>query len=549
MIIRCAVMLVMAGVAAADSTLYYNATIYTVDDESSVANAMLVDDGRIVAVGDVELVRAATDASTQSVDLGGTFVYPGFIDAHGHLPGLAQSLMTLDFVGTDSYKQIVAMVAKRAAALPAGAWIQGRGWDQNDWPEKAFPHHAALTAAVPDHPVLLTRVDGHAALANAKALEIAGIIDDTPDPDGGKILRDESGAATGVLIDRAQGLVSRHVPPPDARAMRTALISAQRRCLENGLTSVHDAGVSVDIVDIYQELMDANEWRLRVYVMLSAADRDGLHRWFARGPKVDAENPRLTVRSIKAMADGALGSRGAAMLEPYSDDPDNIGLLITDHDALKVLTESALREGFQVCTHAIGDRANRIVLDAYEAAMQAVPEASDPRLRIEHAQIVALEDIPRFAKLGVIPSMQATHATSDMPWAEDRVGPQRIRGAYSWRKFLDAGCRIANGSDFPVENVSPLWGFYASITRQDHDGKPGGGWRPQERMTREEALRSFTIDAAYAAFQEDLLGSIESGKLADFVVLSDDIMAIPPAKVLKTNVLRTVIAGETVFKP
>ena len=548
MIIRCAAGFLLMSVAAAESTFYFNATIYTVDEQNSVENAMWVEDGRIAAVGDEHAVRAAAGASAQAVDLGGKFVYPGLIDAHGHLPGLAQGLMTLDFVGTDSYERIISMVAEYAATLPAGTWIQGRGWDQNDWPEKTFPHHAALSAAVPDHPVLLTRVDGHAAMANAKALELARIANETPDPSGGRILRDGGGAATGVLIDRAQSLVSRHIPPPDAAAMRAALVYAQQLCLENGLTSVHDAGVSAEMVDVYKRMVAANELRLRLYVMLSAGDRAGLQAWFARGPMIDDDNPRLTVRSIKAMGDGALGSRGAAMLAPYNDDPDNTGLLITDYDALKDLTESALRAGFQVCTHAIGDRANRVVLDAYEAAMKAVPDATDARLRIEHAQIVSLEDIPRFAALDVIPSMQATHATSDMPWAEVRVGPERIRGAYAWRKFLDAGSRIANGSDFPVENVNPLWGFYASVTRQDHAGKPTGGWRPEERMTREEALRSFTIDAAYAAFQDNMLGSLEPGKIADFVVLSDDIMSIPPAKILETSVLQTVIAGETVFR-
>ena len=549
MVMRCAAVFLMATAVVAEPTLYHNASIYTVDAENAVATAMLIDNGRIVAIGDESELRDLASASGQAVDLEGRFVYPGFIDAHGHLPGLAQGLMSLDFVGTDSYEQIIAMVAERAATQPAGTWIQGRGWDQNDWPEKAFPHHAALSAAVPDHPVVLTRIDGHAALANLKALEIAGIIADTPDPTGGKILRDDKGAATGVLIDRAQGLVSRHIPPPDAHAMRAAVIKAQRLCLENGLISVHDAGVSNEVVEVYEELIASGDFQLRVYVMLSAGDRDGLQQWLARGPMTNAENPRLTVRSIKAMADGALGSRGAAMLAPYSDDPENTGLLITDYAALKELTQTALHQGFQVCTHAIGDRANRIVLDAYNAAMTAVPAATDPRLRIEHAQIVSLEDIPRFAKLGVIPSMQSTHATSDMPWAEERVGPERIRGAYAWRKFLDAGCRIANGSDFPVENVNPLWGFYASITRQDHGDNPAGGWRPEERMTREEALRSFTIDAAYAAFQENMLGSLEPGKLADFVVLSEDIMTVPSEKILETRVLRTIIAGKTVYQP
>lgn len=524
----------------------FNGPVYTVDPARPLARAVAIASGKILAVGEAADIQRLARDGARRIDLEGRAVVPGFIDAHGHLAGLGAAIEELDFIGTTRYEQIIAMVAAKAASLPKGEWITGRGWDQNDWPEKDFPHHSALSAAVPDHPVYLTRVDGHAGFANARALEIAGLSRETPDPPGGRIIRDAQGDPTGVLIDAAQGLVRRHVPEPSKERQRRALLLAAWECLKHGLTSVHDAGVSGFQIDLYRELIDSGEFDLRVYALISARDRAALEKHFREGPLLDYGG-RLTVRAVKAYADGALGSRGAALLADYNDEPGNRGLLITARDDLQRLTEEALRAGFQVCTHAIGDRGNREVLDAYEAALKAVPQTHDPRLRIEHAQVVALDDIPRFAALGVIPSMQATHATSDMYWAEDRVGPERIKGAYAWRRFLDAGCRIANGSDFPVENVNPLWGFYAAITRQDHDGRPEGGWRPEERMTREEALRSFTLDAAYAAFQENELGSLEAGKLADLVVLSHDIMKIPPSEILQTRVELTIVAGKVVY--
>lgn len=524
----------------------FNGPVYTVDPARPLARAVAIASGKILAVGEAADIQRLARDGARRIDLEGRAVVPGFIDAHGHLAGLGAAIEELDFIGTTRYEQIIAMVAAKAASLPKGEWITGRGWDQNDWPEKDFPHHSALSAAVPDHPVYLTRVDGHAGFANARALEIAGLSRETPDPPGGRIIRDAQGDPTGVLIDAAQGLVRLHVPEPSKERQRRALLLAAWECLKHGLTSVHDAGVSGFQIDLYREVIDSGEFDLRVYALISARDRAALEKHFREGPLLDYGG-RLTVRAVKAYADGALGSRGAALLADYNDEPGNRGLLITARDDLQRLTEEALRAGFQVCTHAIGDRGNREVLDAYEAALKAVPQTHDPRLRIEHAQVVALDDIPRFAALGVIPSMQATHATSDMYWAEDRVGPERIKGAYAWRRFLDAGCRIANGSDFPVENVNPLWGFYAAITRQDHDGRPEDGWRPEERMTREEALRSFTLDAAYAAFQENELGSLEAGKLADLVVLSHDIMKIPPSEILQTRVELTIVAGKVVY--
>ncbi len=549
--IRVAFVAALTGAASAfaePSLILHNGIVHTVNATNATAQAVAIEGERILAVGSNKEIVALASPATRRIDLQGGTVVPGIIDSHGHLLNLGQGLQNLDFTGTTSYEQIVAMVAAKATATPEGTWIRGRGWDQNDWAEKEFPRHQALSEVSPNHPVVLTRIDGHASLANQLALDAAGIAKDTADPDGGKILRDSDGAPTGVLIDAAQGLVERRVPAPNGADAKAAVGEAIRECLRYGITSMHDAGVSAGQIELYKQLIAEDAFPLRVYAMISANDRAALNKYFKDGPLIGYGNNRLTVRSVKAMADGALGSRGAALLEDYSDDPGNRGLSIMGRDVIEPLTTRALEAGFQVCTHAIGDRGNRETLDAYEAAFKAVTTAKDARLRIEHAQIVALDDIPRFAALGIIPSMQATHATSDMYWAEDRVGPERIKGAYAWRKFLEAGCKIANGSDFPVEKVDPLLGFHASITRQDARGFPGGGWRPEERMTRIEMLRSFTIDAAYAAFEENIKGSLEPGKLADMVVLSQDVMTIDPAKILETRVELTILGGAVVYE-
>lgn len=525
--------------------------VYTADERNPEATAVSMRNGRIMEVGSDQEVLAAAKAGTPVIDLKGRTVVPGFIDAHGHLLNLGLSLLNLNVTGTAGYQAVIDAVAARVADRQPGEWIIGRGWDQNDWPEKAFPNHARLSAVSPDNPVALTRVDGHAMLVNAAAMHVAGVTADTPDPPGGKIHKDAQGNPTGVLVDRAMDLVREHIPPPSRERRVEAVRRAVAECLRNGLTSVHDAGVDGNTIELYKRLILADDLRLRVYAMIRATDVPTLNRYFESGPLIGYGEGLLTVRCVKAIADGALGSRGAALLAPYADDPGNAGLLMFQQDYLQSLTESALAAGFQIATHAIGDRANRMVLNAYEAALKATgidPEENEKRLRIEHAQVVALDDFPRFAKLGVIPSMQATHATSDMYWALDRLGPDRIEGAYAWQRFIKAGSRIANGSDFPVEGVNPLWGFYASITRQDHQGQPAGGWMPGQRMTREQALHSFTINAAYAAFQEDEIGSIEPGKRADLVILSQDIMKVPPAEILNTEVLMTFFDGEVVYR-
>lgn len=533
--------------AFADADLVlHNGTIYTVNDTEPVASAVAIEGDRITAVGNSTDVLQHAGPETKRIDLEGAAVVPGLIDAHVHLDGLARSLTTLNFVGTSSSQEIVDMVAQRAESLQRGEWVLGRGWDQNDWPEKEFPHHEAMSRRTPGNPVYLTRIDGHAAFANERALEIAGIDRATPDPDGGRIIRDAEGEATGVLIDRAQGLVNRHVPPSTPETYRSTMLQAINACTRFGLTSVHDAGASADAIALFKELADEDLLSVRVYAMIR--DPRALDAFFESGPLLNYGEHRLTVRSIKAMADGALGSRGAALYEDYADESGNSGLMITSREQLEALAKRALEHGFQVCSHGIGDRGNGTVLDAYEAAFRAMPSVTDHRFRVEHAQILALKDIPRFAELGVIPSMQATHATSDMYWVEERLGAERVKGAYAWRKLLDSGVRIANGSDFPVEHPNPLWGFYAAITRQDHKGWPEGGWMPEERMTRAEALRSFTLDAAYAAFEEDLKGSIEPGKLADLVVLSRDIMTIPAREILDASVSMTIIGGKVVYE-
>lgn len=532
-----------------------NGNIYTVNPVIPHAEALAIHEDKIVAVGSNAEAQELRGVKTLVVDLGGKTVVPGFIDAHGHFLGLGESLLRLNFIDTHTYQEIIDMVKQELAHAPGREWILGRGWDQTRWPSTEFPDHHELSAVSPHNPVWLTRVDGHAGLANAEAMRIAGISKDTKDPEGGKILRDKTtGEPTGVFIDNAKALIERHIPPPTHDQMKQAALLAVKKCLADGLTGVHDAGVSGEIIEVYKELIEEGNFDFRIYAMLMASGDPvyspaaaTLNSFLNRGPLLGYGGDRLTVRSIKIVADGALGSRGAALIEPYSDDPSNRGLMVTSKDMIYAWAKKATNGGFQVNTHAIGDRATRIWLDVVEQLEKENPKVKELRLRDEHAQIVSLADIPRFAQLHVIPSMQPTHCTSDMRWAEQRVGAERIKGAYAWRSLFKTGLHIASGSDFPVENPNPLWGFYAAISRQDHDGLPPGGWRPQERMTREEALRSFTLDAAYAAFEENIKGSIQVGKLADLVVLSHDIMKIEPRLILRTEVEKTFLGGKLVY--
>ncbi len=512
---------------------------YPVEPAAPVEGSLAVRGGRIVYLGPDAGAAALAGPGTEVIELGGRAVTPGLIDAHSHLAGLGAALEQVDLVGTGSYAEVIGRIAAAAAALPAGSWVLGRGWDQNDWPEPAFPHHRELSAAVPGHPVWVTRIDGHAALINARAIAALGIDAGTPDPSGGRFLRDEAGEPSGVLIDHAMGAVRGLIPPPSAADVERRLAAAARHCLERGLTTVTDMGVGEPEIAAYQALAAAGRLPLRAGLFLGD-DTDLLAGWFARGPAADPAG-RWTLRGVKLYADGALGSRGAALVEPYSDDPGNLGLLTASGDHLRDVAGRALAAGFQVAIHAIGDRGKLVALDALEAALGGPrPEA---RFRVEHAQVMRLADLERMARLGVIASMQPTHATSDMPWAGARVGERRLAGAYAWRKVLDAGGRLALGSDFPVESADPRLGLYAAVTRQDLAGEPAGGWLPGERLTRAEALRGFTLDAAWSLFLADEIGSLEPGKRADLVVCGRDPMTVPEAEIAAAEIDLVLVDG------
>ena len=503
--------------------------------------AVVIRDGRFTWVGPATEL-AAPGASTVIIDAAGATLLPGLVDAHAHISGLGAALDTVDLVGSRSYEDVISRIRAEADTAPLGEWILGRGWDQNDWPVKEFPRADALDRALGDRPVWVRRIDGHAGLASSAAMRAARITAATPDPPGGKILRDASGEATGVFIDAAMDLIDAIVPPPSRGVRRARIREAALDIASKGLTAVHDAGVDQDTIQLMRELIDAGELPIRVYAMLTD-DEELLDYWFERGPLVDYGD-RLTVRAVKLYADGALGSRGAALLHPYQDDPSNRGLMTATPEHLEQRARRALAASFQVGTHAIGDAGVRNVIDAYERA--GVTPAS--RYRIEHLQVVAPSDFARVARLGIIASMQPTHATSDMPWAEDRLGADRVRGAYAWRTVLDSGARLALGSDFPVEEVDPLLGLYAAVTRQDLEGKPEGGWFPLQKLTVAEAIRGFTLDAAYAAFEEDRRGTIDIGKFADLTIVRPDPTTNDPANIPKTEVLYTIVNGEVAYK-
>ena len=540
-----------AAVAAAQtgepSLILHHARIYTVNPANTIAEAIAVQGDRIVRVGSDADVLKLRASSTRVIDLSGATVIPGLHDAHGHFTGLGAFLQSLNLRGTTSYQQIVDRVRERVAKARPGEWILGRAWDQNDWADTRFPTHHALSAVSPNNPVYLTRVDGHAGLANRAAMMLAGLTAATTDPAGGRIIRGAGNEPTGVLIDNAQGLVSSRIPAVSDRQLEEQILLADGEMRRLGITTVHDAGTDGRTVDAYKRLIDAGRLKTRLYVMLRGP-LAFLQPFFAKRPVTDYANHRLAVRAIKIVVDGALGSRGAAMLEPYDDEPGSRGLLTTMPEEIYAQTLAASKAGFQTAVHAIGDRANRIVLDTFERVQREVPGARALRMRVEHAQILDAKEIPRFAALGVIVSMQATHATSDMPWVPARIGRARMEeGAYVWRKILATGAVIANGSDFPVEEPDPMRGLYAAITRQDASGQPGDGWMADQRMTRQEALVSFTTSAAFAAHAESLTGSLESGKLADLVVLSSDVMRVPPADILKTTAQMTIVGGEIVY--
>lgn len=533
---------------AQPDAIFVNATVYTVDDAFSTAGAFAVEDGMFAAVGSEDDIRALAGDSTRVIDLGGSVVLPGLIDAHGHMAGLGQlQLGVIDLSGTSSFEEVVERVVRRAEVTEPGEWIIGRGWDNESWDEKDLPEHASLSEAVPEHPVWLSRVDGHAALANEEAMRLAEISAGSSVPEGGEMLLDERGEPTGVFVDNAEAMVA-EVIPSSGTSGRDLILAAQELCLSAGLTGVHDAGVSRDMIEVYRDLERERELKVRVHGMIPG---NQAMRWFEENEPYDGDF--FAMRATKLYMDGAMGSRGAWLLEPYEDRPTDTngqpyrGLNVSDPELVRAVAQHGLSKGYQVCTHAIGDRANREVLDAYEAAASE-GELSEARFRIEHAQLLAPADISRFAGLGVIPSMQPTHCTSDMRWVAERVGSLRADGAYAWQSLLASGVPIAGGSDFPVESHNPFLGIYAAVTRQNLDEEPAGGWRPSERMTREQALRAFTIDAAYAGFDENRVGSIEPDKLADFIVIDRDIMTCPPRDIADTVVLSTWVEGAKVFE-
>jgi len=518
--------------------------VITLDPARPRATAVAVRDGRIVAVGDEAEVKAFAGAATKRIDLAGRAVVPGLTDAHVHVEGIGAALENLDLVGAATLDDALRRVGRRARRLKPAEWLLGRGWDQNDWPGQQFPTASELDRVSAGHPVYLTRVDGHAGWANSKALALAGITAATPDPAGGRILRDAAGAAAGVLVDRAQALVTAKIPPPTRVVRKRRLAAGLKACARAGLTSVHDAGVGLDAVGLYKELLREKALPVRVYAMLRGPG-EFLAQGAALKPEVGLGDGMLTIRAIKVVADGALGSRGALLLAPYADEPSTKGLLTVVAEEFRRLLARAIAQGFQVDTHAIGDGANRFVLDACERAFGGY-DGSRYRFRIEHAQVLAPADVPRFKSLGVIPSMQPTHCTSDMYWAEARLGPERAKGAYLWKSFLEQGVPIAGGSDAPVESIDVIPGLYAAVTRQDAKGWPPGGWHPEERVTIEEALAMFSKHAAFAAFEEHDRGQVTVGRRADLSVLTRDVTAIPPAEILATRVSMTVVGGRIV---
>ncbi|MCU6496379.1 amidohydrolase [Rugamonas sp. A1-17] len=501
--------------------------------------------GRIVAVGG-ERETALRLPKAEHIDAQGKTLLPGLIDAHGHVFELGEIASGVELFSATSLSGAVKTVAEFGRTHPKRAWLVGFGWNQEVWKLGRFPTAAELDAVVGDRPVLLHRVDGHAIWVNTKALEMAGITKETPDPKGGRIERDASGKPSGVLVDAAMELVDKVVPLPTPVEARARLDGALAALAKVGLTSVHDAGIRVVQDDLYRDYADHGKLTTRVYAMIgdTTADFDELSK---EGPLKSYGNDVYALAAVKLYADGALGSRGAALLAPYSDMPSTSGLLFYPNSEMLAKMNKAMKAGYQVNIHAIGDAGNRQILDAYA---QLIPKYNNVELRhrIEHAQVVALEDIPRFKALGIIPSMQPTHATSDQNMAEQRVGHERIKGAYAWRTFLDQGSRIACGSDFPVESPNPFEGLHAAVTRQNNAGVPAGGWYKNQAMTLTEAFRCFTLDAAYAAHQENVIGTLEPGKWADFIVIDRDLFKVPAEQIGKTQVLQTWMGGKRVYK-
>lgn len=534
--------------------------IYTASEDNRIAEAVAVRGNRIVYVGNDAGVNDFVGDKTQIIELAGKVATPGFIEGHGHLMGVGYNELDLNLMDVKTFDELVGRVKEAASRVKPGQWIIGRGWHQDKWDTKpsrmikGFPVHDQLSEVSPDNPVFLRHASGHAGFANAKAMEIAGVNQLSKERltagagEGGEIIRDEAGNPTGLFNERAQSLIADHIPENSNERRREALKLALDACLKNGITSFHDAGASREEIDLYHSFRNEKNLTVRLYVMVTGGDRDLVYERMKMGPEIDTTG-WLTVRAVKLHCDGALGSRGAWLLEPYTDRPDFNGMATLSMDTVLKTARKALEAGFQVCSHAIGDRANREVLDRYETALAEHPDVKDHRFRIEHAQHIDPADLSRFAKLGVIPAMQAIHMSSDRPWAIDRLGEKRItEGAYMWQTLLRSGARVVNGTDAPVEPLNPIPSFYASVTRKTLSGQPEGGYEPAEKMTRDQALKSYTLDAAYGAFEENIKGSIEVGKLADITIFSEDLMTVPDQEILNTRAVIVIVDGKVAFQ-
>lgn len=527
-----------------DRTLIQNVTGYTFyEDTLREFSAIAFEEGKVV-----DVYADTTFDNTEDIkviDGKGKVMLPGLIDAHAHVMGLGFQQINVNLAGAASLKEALSQVEEYASDYPNLNWIEGRGWNHTHWDINRFPTAEELDEVVSDRPVWLTRVDGHVGWANSKAMEMAGITAETEDPEGGKIIRDENGEPTGVFVDEAESLIESEIPEPTQEEQKLAFQKALQQLRSHGLTSIHNAGVSIREWQLYKSFADSGNLTTRIYGMISGAGTtfDTLAQ---KGPIESYKQDMLVLRSVKIYADGALGSRGAAMIKPYSDDPENRGLLFSSEEEMTSQILKVVSAGYQANVHAIGDRANRVVLNAFESVRDSLGNQG-LRHRIEHAQIVSEKDIPRFKSLDIIASMQPTHATSDLNMAEDRVGPDRIKGGYAWKTFIDQGTLLAFGSDVPAEDVNPFYGLYSAVTRQTQEAEPEGGWYPGERVSRVQALRSFTLDAAYAAHQEEVLGSLEPGKWADFILIDRDFFEVPEQEIWQTQVLESWVAGEKVY--